>query len=71
MEAKPYVLKYGEQYLRSNKGTGSVHLTSRLVEADHFKSQKSARIFVRSLMANSKGYMIDSKIKVNNVKIFQ
>ena len=71
MENEPYFLKYGEQYIRSNHGTGSVHLTNRLTDADHFKIQESAEIFLRSLMTNSKSYMIDPEIKVNNVKIVQ
>ena len=71
MENESYFLKHGEQYIRSNHGTGSIHLTNRLADADHFKSQESAEIFFRSLMVNSKGYMIDSEINLNNVKIVQ
>ena len=71
VEDKLYFLKYEEQYIRSNRGIGSIHLTNRLADADLFSSQESAEIFVCSLMVNSKGYMVDSEINLNNVKIVQ
>ncbi|OMP65655.1 hypothetical protein [Domibacillus epiphyticus] len=70
MEITFYVLKCGEQYVRTNAiRSGSVHLTNRLADADRFGSEEFAKNFFQSLMINSKDYMIDSSIKMDTVKI--
>lgn len=41
MEIKFCVLKYYNQYIRSNPSrSGSIHLTNRLLDADHFTSPR-------------------------------
>lgn len=70
MKIKFYFLKYNNQYIRSNKGAGSVHLTNRLSDADRFSDKKSAKSFLQSIMNNEEDYIIDYTImELEHVKI--
>lgn len=70
MEITFCILKCYNQYIRSNaSGSGSIHLTNRLLDADHFTSEELAQAFVQSLIINSADYMIDPAIKINDLKI--